>query len=316
LCAFPKLGPAFSTSYALVLFCVQLRWELAGRFVDIGGIVKHHCLNEDLDILVILFSCTAYLFRDSVVIHDIYWPNSIVLYDMHWPDYVVLYDALMRSSYTTYIYIILSSYTTYIEEGYSRNASCALILISSIYTFGIFTLFDFSCFVKMMSFEDCNVNFGILLSFHVFVQHMYFVFLSSGTTYFDLILSAYMTYIDLIMSSYMTYIDLILSAYEIFIDLILLSDTTYIAMIMSSYATFIDLILLSDTTYIAMIMSSYATIIDLIMSSYMRYILTYYILFIPQLLTWFYRLIWHMLTRFCLLVRHLLTKTSKTRDKY
>ena len=72
--------------------CVQLRWELAERFVDIGGIVKHHCLNEDLDILVILFSCTTYLFRDSVVIHDIYWPDSIVLYDMHWPDYVVLYD--------------------------------------------------------------------------------------------------------------------------------------------------------------------------------------------------------------------------------
>ena len=42
------------------------------RFVDIGGIVKHHCLNEDLDILVILFSSTTYLFRDSVVIHDIY----------------------------------------------------------------------------------------------------------------------------------------------------------------------------------------------------------------------------------------------------
>ena len=151
------------------------------------------------------------------------------------------------------------------EEGYSRNASCALILISSMYTFGIFTLFDFSCFVKMLSFEDCNVNFGILPSFHVLVQHMYFVFLSSGTTYFDLILSAYMTYIDLIMSSYMTYIDLILSA----------------------YTTFIDLILLSDTTYMAMIMSFYTTIIDLIMSSYMRYILTYYFMFIPQLPTWF-----------------------------
>ena len=170
----------------------------------------------------------------------------------------------------------------------------ALILISSIYTFGIFTLFGFSCFVTIMSFEDCNVNFGILPSFHVLVQHMYFVFLSSDTTYFDLILFVYTTYIDLIMSSYMTYIDLILSAYAIFIDLILLSDTTYIAMIMSYYAT----------------------IIDLIMSSYMRYILTYYFLFIPQLYTWFWRLIWHMLTRFWRLVRHLLTKTSKTRDKY
>ena len=144
-----------------------------------------------------------------------------------------------------------------------------LDISASIYTFGIFTLFYFSCFVKIMSLEDCNVNFGILPSFHVLVQHMYFVFLSSGTTYFALILSVYTTYIDLIMSSYMTYIDLMFSA----------------------YMTFIDLILLSDTTYIAMIMSSYTTIIDPIMSSYMRYILTYYFLFIPQLLTWFCRLI-------------------------
>jgi hypothetical protein len=134
-CACPKLGPAFSTSYALVLFCVQLRWELAVRFVDIGGIVKHHCLNEDLDILVILFSSTTYLFRDSVVIHDIYWPDSIVLYDMHLPDYVVLYDALMISSYTTYIDIILSSYTTYIDLTISSYATYIDLILSSYATY-------------------------------------------------------------------------------------------------------------------------------------------------------------------------------------
>ena len=119
----------------LVLFCAQLRWELAERFVDIGGIANHHCLNEDLDILVILFSCTTYLFRDSVVIHDIYWPDSIVLYDMHWPDYVVLYDALMLSSYTTYIDIIISSYTTYIDLIISSYATYIDLILSSYATY-------------------------------------------------------------------------------------------------------------------------------------------------------------------------------------
>ena len=174
------------------------------------------------------------------------------------------------------------------EEGYSRNASCALILIS-VLLFTPLASSHFSSLVVLLKW--CLLKTVMLIS--GYCRHsMYFVFLSSDTTYFDLILFVYTTYIDLIMQSYMTYIDLILSA----------------------YATFIDL-MLSDTTYIAMIMSSYTTIIDLIMSSYMRYILTYYFLIIPQLLTWFCRLIWHLLTRLCRLVRHLLTKTSK-RDKY
>ena len=116
-------------------FCVQIRWELAERFVDVGGIAKHYCLNEDVDNLVILFSCTTYLFRDSVVIHDIYWPDYIVLYDMHWPDYVVLYDALMISSYTTYIDIIISSYTTYIDLILSSYATYIDLIISSYATY-------------------------------------------------------------------------------------------------------------------------------------------------------------------------------------
>jgi len=82
---------------------------VADRFVDIGGIVKYHSLNDDLDILVILFSCTAYVFRDSVVIN------------------------LILSSYTTYIHLILSSYTTYIDlilSSYTKSMG----LIMSFYT--------------------------------------------------------------------------------------------------------------------------------------------------------------------------------------
>jgi hypothetical protein len=44
-CACPKLGPRFPTSYVLVLYCVQLRWEVIVRFVDIDVICDHHCLN-------------------------------------------------------------------------------------------------------------------------------------------------------------------------------------------------------------------------------------------------------------------------------
>jgi hypothetical protein len=123
-----------------------VRWELAERFVDIGGIVKHHCLNEDLDIVVILFSSTSYLFRDSVVIHDIYWPDSIVLYDMHWPDYVVLYDALMISSYTTYIDIFISFYTTYIDLTISSYATYIDLILSSYATY-IYLILSFCTIV-------------------------------------------------------------------------------------------------------------------------------------------------------------------------
>jgi len=41
-----KLGPGFPTSYVVVLFVFsELRWEVIARFVDIGGIVDHHCSN-------------------------------------------------------------------------------------------------------------------------------------------------------------------------------------------------------------------------------------------------------------------------------
>ena len=42
----PRSGPGFSTLYVVVvLVCNDLRREVIVRFVDIGGIVDHHCLN-------------------------------------------------------------------------------------------------------------------------------------------------------------------------------------------------------------------------------------------------------------------------------
>ena len=42
--SWPKPGPRFSPSYVLVFLCLILL-EFIVRFVDIGGIVDHHCLN-------------------------------------------------------------------------------------------------------------------------------------------------------------------------------------------------------------------------------------------------------------------------------
>jgi hypothetical protein len=46
VCACPKPGPGFPTSYVVVFWgvqWVQLRWEVIVRFIDIGGIDDHHC---------------------------------------------------------------------------------------------------------------------------------------------------------------------------------------------------------------------------------------------------------------------------------
>ena len=48
ICACPKTGPGFSTPYVMVFFFwvfSELTWEVIVRFVDIGGIVDHYCLN-------------------------------------------------------------------------------------------------------------------------------------------------------------------------------------------------------------------------------------------------------------------------------
>jgi hypothetical protein len=45
-CARPKPWSLYSNAIYYDLFCVQwFNWEVIARFVDIGGIVDHHCLN-------------------------------------------------------------------------------------------------------------------------------------------------------------------------------------------------------------------------------------------------------------------------------
>jgi hypothetical protein len=46
LCTCPKAGPGFPESYAVVFRVLHcLRWEVVIGFVDICGIIDHHCLN-------------------------------------------------------------------------------------------------------------------------------------------------------------------------------------------------------------------------------------------------------------------------------
>ena len=46
LCACPKPGPGFPTSYVMVFFMFnELKCEVIVHLVDIGGIVDHDCLN-------------------------------------------------------------------------------------------------------------------------------------------------------------------------------------------------------------------------------------------------------------------------------
>jgi hypothetical protein len=41
----PSLRVMFNTWWSVCAQCVRLRWELIVRFVNIGGIDDHHCLN-------------------------------------------------------------------------------------------------------------------------------------------------------------------------------------------------------------------------------------------------------------------------------
>ena len=73
VCACPKSGPGFPTSYVVVFLCstssIKIRgslcwiddhhcWEVIVRFVDIGGIDDHHCLSF---LFIINNMCSIYL---------------------------------------------------------------------------------------------------------------------------------------------------------------------------------------------------------------------------------------------------------------
>jgi hypothetical protein len=65
LCACPKSAPGFPTSYVVVFN--ELRREEIFPFVDIGGIVDHHCFNILFMILMKLFSFLLYIKSKSVI---------------------------------------------------------------------------------------------------------------------------------------------------------------------------------------------------------------------------------------------------------
>ena len=58
LCACHKLRPGFSTSHAVVVYIVfnELKWEVVVSFVDICGIVYHHCLQLPFKIVRQIYS--------------------------------------------------------------------------------------------------------------------------------------------------------------------------------------------------------------------------------------------------------------------
>ena len=75
-CACPKPEPGFPTSYFMVFFVFnEWRWKGIVRFVDIGRIVDHHCLN--FLFMVTLASIIAhYLLMSQVTYHHSRFCNS------------------------------------------------------------------------------------------------------------------------------------------------------------------------------------------------------------------------------------------------
>ena len=63
LCVGPHKGRGFPTSYVVVLFVLSdIRSEVIVRFVDIGGIVAHYCLNSSQKVQCILLYLTYFFY--------------------------------------------------------------------------------------------------------------------------------------------------------------------------------------------------------------------------------------------------------------
>ena len=93
VCACPKLGPGFLTSYVAVFFMFnELSWEAIVRFVDIVRIGDNHCLN----FLIIIKKGTSLVenvwCRVKVMVFNanfsnvsvISWRSVILMYDVNW----------------------------------------------------------------------------------------------------------------------------------------------------------------------------------------------------------------------------------------
>ena len=75
-CACPKPEPAFPTSYFMVFFVFnEWRWKGIVRFVDIGRIVDHHCLNF-LCMVTLASIIVHYLLMSQVTYHHSRFCNS------------------------------------------------------------------------------------------------------------------------------------------------------------------------------------------------------------------------------------------------
>ena len=58
-CSCPKAGPGFQMSYVVVFFMFNdLRWEVFVCFVNIGGIVDHHCSNF---LIIIIYKLSVFV---------------------------------------------------------------------------------------------------------------------------------------------------------------------------------------------------------------------------------------------------------------
>ena len=132
-CACPKQGHGFPTSYVVVFFCVQWvkvrgdcsvsegerwlfsewRWEVIVHFVDIVGIVDHHCLKfifitllNLIDIYLIvtyIYLIVAYIY---LIVTYIYLIVTYIYLIVTYIYLIVTYIYLI----VTYVYLIVTYY--------------------------------------------------------------------------------------------------------------------------------------------------------------------------------------------------------------
>jgi hypothetical protein len=79
-CACPKPGPGDPIPYAGVFFMfTDLRWKVVVCFVDIGGIVDHHCLSfHQMRSPTLLFSWPVSVVKQSTIYHILNKVQSII----------------------------------------------------------------------------------------------------------------------------------------------------------------------------------------------------------------------------------------------
>jgi hypothetical protein len=83
-CSCPKARRVFLLAYVTVYFVFNsLRWEVIVYFVDIGGIVAHHCLNHNCVKARILVVKLYKINKKSNLIQQIVCQNTTHFYCLH-----------------------------------------------------------------------------------------------------------------------------------------------------------------------------------------------------------------------------------------